>query len=133
MGTALAQLTCEELKELTRGTVVMVQFSPIKGHELRDPHPAVVISADRFNKVFSTVVVVPITSLKPPEFKVYSTEVKLASGDGGLPKDSKAMPLQIRTIDRFERVEKILGQIPKDKMSELESKLRLTLGMIQDI
>jgi mRNA-degrading endonuclease toxin of MazEF toxin-antitoxin module len=45
-----------------RGDVHLVQFPDEGGHELRGPHPAVVVSSDRLNRSDGTVMVCSLTS-----------------------------------------------------------------------
>jgi mRNA interferase MazF len=118
----------EELQAITRGTVVIVALDPTKGHEQKKTRHCVVVSGDRFNAALATLIVVPISSVKDGG-RVYANEVEIQPGHG-VTLLSKAQPIQIRTIDRFERVEAIKGKLPKETMDAIDSKIRMVLGML---
>ena len=47
---------------LHRGAILWVNLSPTKGHEQSGRRPAIVVSAERFNRSTGLAIVVPITS-----------------------------------------------------------------------
>ena len=49
---------------------------------------------------------------------------------GGQTKNGAAQANQIRTIDRYKRVVRILGTVPPEVMAEIEKKIRIVLGMV---
>jgi mRNA interferase MazF len=110
----------------------LVDLDPTQGHEIQKTRPCVVVSADRFCGKFSTLVVVPITSLKPGA-TIYKSETRISAGEGGLSADSKAMAIQVRTIDKIERVVAIKGKLTQATMREIDSTLRLVLGLIPGV
>jgi mRNA interferase MazF len=62
-----------------------------------------------------TVTVIPVSSKVG---RVYPFQVRLAAGEGGLPRESKALCEQIRTVSR-ERIGKRLGKLPRERIQEL--------------
>ena len=115
-----------ELRKLRRGQVVWVDFRGSVGAEQGKTRPAVVVSSDRLNNVLRSIIVIPISGLK--DKKPFPHEVVIPSGEGGLTEESVAQPIQIRTIDRGERVVGILGELKSDTMNAISSRLSDVLG-----
>lgn len=51
-----------EYSQLKQGDIVVMDFSPTKGHEQNGRRPALIVSIDDFYKLTGLVFVVPITS-----------------------------------------------------------------------
>lgn len=56
-----------------RGDVIMIDLDPVKGHEQGGRRPALVLSADDYNRVVGLAIVVPITM----RAKGYPFEVRI--------------------------------------------------------
>ncbi|MGA2163266.1 MAG: type II toxin-antitoxin system PemK/MazF family toxin [Solirubrobacteraceae bacterium] len=115
---------------MQRGNVCMVDFDPVPGAEANKRRPAVIVSNDVANRTTArlgrgVLTVVPITSNVE---RVYSFQVLLPAGAGGLPRDSKAQAEQVRSIDA-ERVGRQLGQLSDGLMTSLDDALRLHLSL----
>jgi mRNA interferase MazF len=69
---------CGEPKAFSprRGDVIMIDLDPVKGHEQGGRRPALVLSADDYNRVVGLALVVPITT----KAKGYPFEVQLPQG-----------------------------------------------------
>lgn len=82
-GAARATMPMLELPEPSHGEVWTVVLDPIRGHEQGGLRPAVVISNDRFNRAFETVVIiVPFTRTNrgtPTQIPVHPPEGRLTS------------------------------------------------------
>lgn len=115
-----------ELKAIKRGTVVVVDLDPAQGSEQAKRRTCVVVSADIYNKKLDTIIIVPISGLEDedgPKRQVRPHEVEIAASSGGLRFRSAAQPVQIRTIDRYARVTKILGELPENVMLLISVKI----------
>lgn len=125
--------TSVELKAIKRGTVVVVDLDPAQGSEQAKRRTCVVVSADIYNRKLDTIIVVPISGLEDengPKRKPWPHEVEIPAGSGGLRFNSAAQPVQIRTIDRYARVTKILGELPESVMALVLVKiLEVTSGV----
>jgi mRNA interferase MazF len=115
---------------MQRGDVHMVDFDPVRGAEANKRRPAVIVSNDVANRTVirlgrGVLTVVPITSNVE---RVYSFQVLLPAGAGGLPLDSKAQAEQVRALDT-ERVGERLGRLPDRLMTSLDDALRLHLAL----
>ena len=115
---------------MRRGDVVWVDLDPARGSEANKRRPAVVVSNDGANRTAQgldrgVVTVVPVTSQTR---RVYPFQVLLPARSCGLPRASKAQAEQIRSI-AVQRIGNVAGRLPADLLVELESALRLHLGL----
>jgi mRNA interferase MazF len=106
---------------IRRGEVFLVNFDPTVGAEAKKTRPAVVVSNDINNAHSPIVSISPITS---NVIKVYSFEVEIPSGLGGLKSRSKVMVNQTRAVDQI-RLMKKFGRLPEPIMKEVDRALRL--------
>jgi len=97
------------MASIRRGDVFLVNFDPTVGAEAKKTRPALVLSNDVNNAHSPIVSISPITSNVK---RVYSFEVKIPSGTGGLRTRSKVMINQTRAADKIRLVKK-LGRFPK--------------------
>ena len=85
-----------------------------------------VVQHDRFNRsAISTVVVAAITS--NPRLAAMPGNVRLRSGEGGLPRPSVVNVSQLRTVDRRQLAERV-GTLGKDSVQDVLGGLALLLG-----
>jgi mRNA interferase MazF len=104
---------------IKRGDIVLVNFDPTVGAETQKTRPALVVSND-INNVHSPIVSIsPITSNVK---RVYSFEVEIPVGMGGLKIHSKIMIHQTRAVDKI-RIIKKLGQLTSFIMAEVDQAL----------
>jgi len=106
---------------INRGDIFLVNFDPTVGAEAKKTRPAVVVSNDINNAHSPIVSIAPITSNVT---KVYSFEVEIPSGVGGLKSRSKVMVNQTRAVDKI-RLIKRLGHLPEQIMSDINRALKL--------
>ena len=104
---------------MNRGDVFMVDLDPVVGSEVGKKRPAVVLQNDLANQSSPTVTVVPISSKTR---RVFPFQVRLNAGDGGLPRESKALCEQIRTVSR-ERLSRRVGHLSEERLSEIRKAL----------
>ena len=109
-------------KLIRRGEIYWVDLPDSKGREIKDIHPAVVVSNDRQNTASPLIIVMPITSLKESD-KVFSFQVPIT-----LKERSVILVDQIRTIDRDKFKDKI-GEVEDRLMEEVERKVHFVLAL----
>lgn len=118
------------LEGIRRGMVLRVKLDG-QGAELDGTHYAVVVSDNDRNKVDYTVIVVPLTSHSGGA-AVKSYEVPIPLGEADLPAPtsgiSVALPHQVRTIAKTQRVTQIYGSLSEETMNSLEDQLASSLG-----
>ena len=117
--------SANQANSLSRGDVIVVNFDPTIGHEQGGKRPALVISADQFNKApAGLIVVLPITGTD----RNIPAHIQVAAPEGGLTKPSVVMADQIRTISR-QRIDRQLGTVSSTTMDQVEKRVRLILNL----
>lgn len=90
-----------------RGDIVWVNLNPARGSEQKGARPALVVSAQEFNK-FGLVYIVPITSKQkgyPVEVPIYGARVRGA-----------ALTSHLRSVDWRERNIEFIERCPEDAL-----------------
>ena len=114
------------MKQPKRGEIYFFDFKPSKGREIKGSHPALIIQNDVGNKVSSLTIVAAITSnLKVAELPV---GVMITPEESGLSQKSVIHLGQVYTIDK-ERLENLVGMLPKSKMLEVDKAIEISLGL----
>ena len=112
---------------IRRGSVWWVDLGEPSGSEPGLIRPAIVISADAFNRsAIATVVIVVLTS----NLRLGSApgNVVLAKGTAGLPKTSVVNVTQIATVDKTALFEEI-GRVGDSFMDTISTGLRRSLTL----
>jgi mRNA interferase MazF len=111
---------------LERGTVVLVELDPTRGHEQRGVRPCVVVSDPAVNadQRFPLIAVVPVTATAGVG-ALYPT---LAPGRSGLSKPSFALVDHIRSVDK-RRVRRMFGEVSPSELVSIGQGLELFLGL----
>jgi len=111
---------------MKRGEIYFARLDPAVGGETRKVRPVVIVSNDANNRAAQTITVVPLTSNTD---RIFPFEVLLKAAATGLPKDSKALAQQIRTLDKARLAARRAGSLkPADTLS-LDAALRLHLAL----
>lgn len=111
--------------DIKRGDIFLVNFNPSRGSEQAGYRPAVVIQNNIGNKYSSATIVAAITAAVD---KIYPFMVRLSAGEGGLEKESAVNLAQILTIDKV-RLERKLGTLSSERVSEVDAAIKLSLGL----
>lgn len=109
------------MASIKRGEVFLVNFDPTVGAEAKKTRPAVVVSNDVNNAHSPIVSISPITSNVT---RIYSFEVEIPSGTGGLRTRSKIMVNQTRAVDKIRLIRK-LGHLSEGLMDNVNQALKL--------
>lgn len=105
---------------ISRGTVVWVDFDPVRGREQAGRRPAVVIASDGYlANVRELVIVVPVTTRD----RAWPHHVRLVGAGLKLEHSSFAMTEQPRTISRS-RLSGTAGLVDADTMAAIDRWLR---------
>lgn len=113
--------------EPIRGEIWWIDPDPVRGHEQGHQRPALIISADEFNRGPQRLVMaLPITRTRRP----YPFYVQIEPQESGLPATSYVMCHQLRVIS----TERILdsspaGKLGGDSLSTVEDQLRVILRL----
>jgi mRNA interferase MazF len=111
---------------LPRGTVVLVDLEPTRGHEQQGTRPCVVVSdpAVNSNQRFPLIAVIPITGTPAPG----ALYPMLEPGNSGLSKPSTALVDQVRSIDK-QRIRRRYGRVSAAELAAIDNGLLLYLGL----
>jgi mRNA interferase MazF len=109
------------MASIKRGDVFLVNFDPTVGSEAKKTRPAVIVSNDINNTHSPIISISPITSNVT---RIYSFEVEIPAGTGGLKSPSKVMVNQTRAVGKI-RLLKKLGQFSPQIMTEIDEGLKL--------
>jgi mRNA interferase MazF len=109
------------MASIRRGEIFLVNFDPTVGAEAKKTRPALVVSNDINNDHSPIVSISPITSNVT---KVYSFEVEIPPGVGGLKTRSKVMVNQTRAVDKIRLIKK-LGHLPAEIIEDVNRALKL--------
>jgi mRNA interferase MazF len=113
------------LREIKRGEIYWVDWSPGRGSEQVGIRPSLVIQNDLGNKFSSTTIVASvITAINKP----YQFLVQFSSKESGLPQDSTVDLAMIMTIDKTRLGDKY-GELSPSKMAEVDEAIKVSLGL----
>lgn len=108
-----------------RGDIWIADFSPTRGREQAGRRPALIISANDYNRSPSgLVVVMPITS-KPPKVPWH---LEVIAGEGGLKMSGAILCDHLRSIST-DRLSERLGTASYPVLEEAERLLRFLLEL----
>jgi mRNA interferase MazF len=108
-----------------RGDIFLVDFDPARAGEANKIRPAVVITNNSANTHGLSVIVLPISSKTEP---MYPFQLLLPVSRTNLEHDSKAQTELLRSVSKNRLVKK-LGFVPEDVMTDLDSRIKLHLGL----
>jgi mRNA interferase MazF len=115
----------EDATDVRRGDIVIVKLDPTRGHEMQKTRPCVVVQNDVGNRNSHTTVVAPATTTH----RGYPFEVLVTADESDFNEDSSIRLDQIRSVDIPERIQFVAGQLPASIMREVDSALKLELGL----
>lgn len=84
---------------IKRWQIYTLNLNPVIGSEQAGTRPAIVVSSNSVNHL-NQVTIIPVTSVKNPNPKIYPNEAYLPKEFSNLSKDSIVLAHQIRTIDK---------------------------------
>jgi mRNA interferase MazF len=115
-------------KDLPRRCEIwLVDFSPSVGSEIKEQHPALVVSVDDLNESpWGLVIVCPITTFRKE--KPFRLHVLISAPEGGVKRDSVIRCDQIKSVS-IQRFIKRLGSVDPDTMRKVEYILRRILSL----
>lgn len=110
-----------------RGDIAIVDLDPTRGSEQRGTRPCLVVQNDVGNENAPTTIVVPFTTSFGD--RLYPFEVLIEADECALEEDSVALCSQIRTISIAERIVDVVGSIPDDRLTDVDTALEYSLGL----
>jgi mRNA interferase MazF len=111
---------------MRRGEIYYADLSPSVGNEINKRRPVLIVSNEANNRAASTVTVLPISSNVS---RIYPFEVALSTKESGLPRPSKALAQQIRTISKERIRGQALGRLSGGSLNKADDAMRLHLDI----
>jgi mRNA interferase MazF len=112
---------------VVKGSLVWVSLDPARGAEVPKTRPCVIVSRTEANDVSSTVTIVPLSSVKGRAMDRL-VQPLLSAKETHLPKESRALCDQVRTIDK-RRIREILGVLGQELVGRIDRGLILHLEL----
>lgn len=112
---------------MVKGSLVWVTLDPARGAEIPKTRPCVVVSRTEANDISSTVTIVPLSSVTGRAADRL-VQPLLSAKDTHLPKNSRALCDQIRTIDK-RRIRETVGVINGELLGKIDRGLILHLEL----
>ncbi len=106
---------------IKRGDIFLVNFDPTIGAEVKKTRPSVVVSNDINNLHSPIISIAPISSSVT---RIFSFEVEIPAGMGGLKARSKIMINQTRAVDKIRLIKK-MGHLPGEIILKIDRSLKL--------
>jgi mRNA interferase MazF len=111
---------------MQRGDVYWCDLGLPRGSEQAGTRPVVILQADAVRDVWTTIIVVPLTSQM--QWLRLPTCVAVPRGAGGLRDDSVALCHQVSVVDKA-RIRDYIGTLPANILRDIEDTVILTLGL----
>ena len=110
-----------------RGEVWVVDFSPSIGSEMRDRHPALVVSVDELNaSPWGLIVVCPISTFRKE--KPFRLHILLSPPEGGVKHPSIIRCDQVKSVS-IQRFSEKWGEMKNSSMDSVDFVLKRILGL----
>jgi len=113
-------------EHLRRGDIVKVRLDPIESSEQSGVRPAVVLSPDLINANSPVIFVAPLTTKKTDH--LFPFEALLTPHPGGVPMISKALLMQMRSIDK-RRVVSSIGKASPAELQQIDKAIQIAAGL----
>lgn len=112
---------------MVKGSLVWVSLDPARGAEVPKTRPCVVVSRTEANDVSATVTIVPLSSVSGRAAD-RMVQPLLSAEDTLLPKNSRALCDQVRTIDK-RRIRGTVGLLRPELLARIDRGLLLHLEL----
>ena len=106
---------------------MLVGLDPVRGAEVPKTRPCIVVSRTEANDLSATITVVPLSSVRGRAVDRL-TQPLLSTKETHLPKDSRALCDQVRTIDK-RRIGETVGVLSDDSLGKVDRGLILHLEL----
>jgi mRNA interferase MazF len=110
-----------------RGEIYFVNLDPTQGREQAGKRPVLVLSVDAINQL-PLVVIVLVGTKGENVPRDYPTNVRVGSGESGLPMETVFMGFQVRSLDASRFPGQSAGQLSNDLMKQVEKAVKYCLG-----
>jgi mRNA interferase MazF len=112
---------------VVKGSLVWVSLDPARGAEVPKTRPCIIVSRSEANDISSTVTVVPLSSVRGRAADRL-VQPLLSEKETHLPRDSRALCDQVRTIDKG-RIRDTVGVLGRELLGRIDRGLILHLEL----
>jgi mRNA interferase MazF len=112
---------------VVKGSLVWVSLDPARGVEVPKNRPCIIVSRTEANDISATVTIVPLSSVSGRAAERL-VQPLLSAKDTRLPKDSRALCDQVRTIDKG-RIRGTAGVLSRELLGKVDRGLLLHLEL----
>jgi mRNA interferase MazF len=113
---------------IERGEIYYVNLSPVQGREQAGTRPVLVLSIDAINQL-PLVVTVVVGTKGANVTRDYPTNVRVPSGESGLPMETVFMCFQLRSLDPARFPTAPSGRLSDACLAKVEDAIRYCLGL----
>jgi mRNA interferase MazF len=113
---------------MRRGEIYFVDLNPVRGREQGGRRPVLVFSGDVINSSPLVVTVIPGTD-GANIARDFRTNVRIPAQETGLPTETVFLCFQIRALDHSRFPQHPAGQLPPNRMQDVEDAVRYCLGL----
>lgn len=110
-----------------RGEIWLANLNPTRGSEQAGIRPVLVFQNDLVSRFTTTILTIPLTTNL--RRAALPSCVQIASGEGGLAKDSVALCHQLRVLDKT-RLHRRLGIVSQETLTAIENSMLFTMGIV---
>jgi mRNA interferase MazF len=106
-----------------RGEIYFVNLNPVQGREQAGQRPVLVLSSNAINRL-PLVVTVVVGTKGENITRDYPTNVRVASGDSGLPMETVFLCFQLRSLDPSRFAVPPAGKVSGAVLERIETAVR---------
>ena len=111
-----------------RGEIYFVNLSPVQGREQSGTRPVLILSIEPINRL-PLVVTVVVGTKGDNVAKDFKTNVRVPSGESGLPMETVFLCFQLRSLDPQRFPAAPAGKLSNAMMARIEETVRYCLGL----
>ncbi len=113
---------------IQRGEIYFVNLNPVQGREQSGQRPVLIISSDTINRL-PLVVTVAVGTKGENVQRDYSTNVRVAAAESGLPLETVFLCFQIRSLDANRFPQNPAGKLSDIFMKRIDDAVRYCLQL----
>ncbi len=111
-----------------RGEIHLVDLNPVQGREQAGRRPVLVLSVDSINRL-PLVVTVAVGTKGENIRRDYPTNLRVSTGESGLPMETVFLCFQLRSLDPSRFVGPAAGKVSGAVLEKVENAVRHCLGL----
>lgn len=118
-----------DVRRLTRGMVIDVNLSPVKGSETGKIRPCVIVTNNTYNARLPVIQIAPLTAWSEKKSRIVTNVEIIPSSRNGCTKKSVVDCLQTRPVDHRARLAGIRGELEDSDMEKINAALKIVFDL----